>query len=164
MSERYHVAFVCLGNICRSPMAEQVFRSRLADSPIARRVSVSSAGTSGWHIGAEMDRRAAQTLQRHGYRTDHSASQFTPEDYDVVDLVLAMDADNLALLREMAPTEADRAKVRLFRSFDPHADPGAEVPDPYYGGSRGFEEVLAMVEAAADGVLRHVTDEVSASP
>ena len=108
-----------------------------------------------------MDARAAQTLRRHGYRTAHSASQVTAVDFDPVDLVLAMDADNLARLRELAPTQQDREKVRLFRSFDPKAGDRAEVPDPYYGGGQGFEDVLAMVEAAADGVLRYVEGELA---
>ena len=161
MSEHIAVAFVCLGNICRSPMAEQVFRARLAESPAAGHVSVCSGGTSGWHIGEEMDRRSALTLLRHGYRAEHSASQFTAEDFDEVDLVLAMDLANLEHLRAIAPTDADREKVRLFRSFDPKAPERAEVPDPYYGGPQGFEVVLHMVEAAADGLLRHVTDELA---
>lgn len=154
----YRVCLVCMGNICRSPMAEVVLRQALADRGLADRVLVESAGTGGWHEGDPMDERALSILSGHGYDgSAHRARQFTKDWFDRYDLVLAMDRDNLANLRRMAPTGVE---VRLFRSFDPAAPPDAEVPDPYYGGPEGFEEVLALVESAAEGVAKHIADEI----
>ncbi|MGI5287152.1 low molecular weight protein-tyrosine-phosphatase [Nonomuraea polychroma] len=154
----YRVCLVCMGNICRSPMAEVVLRKALADRGLADRVVVESAGTGGWHEGDPMDERALRILSDHGYDgTTHRAKQFTKDWFDRHDLVLAMDLDNLANLRRIAPAGVE---VRLFRSFDPAAPANAEVPDPYYGGREGFEEVLALVESAAEGVAKHVADEI----
>jgi protein-tyrosine phosphatase len=154
----YRVCVVCMGNICRSPMAEMVLRKVLADRGLADRVIVESAGTGGWHAGGPMDERALRILAEHGYDgSEHSARQFTADWFDRYDLVLAMDRDNQAFLRGMAPAGVE---ARLFRSFDAAAPVGAEVPDPYYGGDEGFEEVLALVEAAAVGVAEHIADEI----
>ncbi|NUW35146.1 low molecular weight phosphotyrosine protein phosphatase [Nonomuraea sp. SMC257] len=154
----YRVCLVCMGNICRSPMAEVVLRHVLDERGLGRRVTVESAGTGGWHAGDPMDARALRTLSEHGYDgSAHRARQFTHDWFDRYDLVLAMDRDNLAVLRGMAPSGVE---VSLFRSFDPAAPEGAEVPDPYYGGSEGFVEVLELVEAAAEGVAKHIADEI----
>jgi len=145
---QYAVALVCLGNICRSPMAEVVLRERLdaAGLTAAGGVEVASAGTGGWHVGEPMDRRAAATLRAAGYDPSrHRAQQWVPAWRDRFDLVLAMDAQNLADLD--GPTE----RVRTFREFDP--DGPGDVPDPYYGGDDGFGEVLAMVERTADALV-----------
>lgn len=142
---RYAVALVCLGNICRSPMADVVLQQRLDGTG----VEVRSAGTGDWHVGQPMDERAAGTLLRHGYDPSrHRAQQVGPDWLDRFDLVLAMDEGNLRDLG--GRTE----RVRLFREFDP-AGPG-EVPDPYYGGDEGFEEVLAMVERTADALAEEL--------
>ncbi|GAA3446662.1 low molecular weight protein-tyrosine-phosphatase [Planomonospora venezuelensis] len=152
----YRVCVVCLGNICRSPMAEVVLRRTLADHGLDGLVAVDSAGTGGWHRGGPMDERAAETLAEHGYDgSAHRARQFLEEWYGEVDLVLAMDRENLRALRRLAPPGAD---VRLFRSFDPAAPEGAEVPDPYYGGREGFTEVLEMVRAASKGLAEHLSE------
>ncbi|MEV6152879.1 low molecular weight protein-tyrosine-phosphatase [Nonomuraea sp. NPDC052129] len=154
----YRVCLVCMGNICRSPMAETVLRRTLADHGLDEQVAVDSAGTGGWHEGDPMDARALRTLADHGYDgSAHRARQFTSGWFDRYDLVLAMDRDNLSFLRRMAP---EGVEVRLFRSFDPDAPDGAEVPDPYYGEADGFEEVLRLVEAASDGVAKHIADEI----
>lgn len=146
---RYRVALVCLGNICRSPMAHVVLAERLDRAGLADRVEVTSSGTGDWHVGHPMDERAAATLTRAGYdATRHRARQFAADWLDDRDLVLAMDAANLADIRAVGPV-VEGARVRLFRDFDP-VDPGGEVPDPYYGGDAGFEEVLTMVERTAD--------------
>jgi protein-tyrosine phosphatase len=153
---RYHLAVVCLGNICRSPMAEVVLAERLAEAGLDDRVTVSSAGTGDWHVGDPMDRRAAATLTRAGYDASrHRARQWA--DDDPADLVLAMDAQNHADLTDLADlvdlADLDRTgRIRLFREFDP-VDPGSDVPDPYYGGDPGFEEVLAMVERTARSLV-----------
>ncbi|MEU4511641.1 low molecular weight protein-tyrosine-phosphatase [Nonomuraea wenchangensis] len=154
----YRICVVCMGNICRSPMAEVVLRRVLEDRGLGRQVVVESAGTGGWHAGEPMDERALGILAERGYDgAAHRARQFTADWFDRYDLVLAMDRDNLANLRRLAPPGVE---VRLFRSFDPAAPSGAEVPDPYYGGREGFEEVLSLVESAAEGVAKHVADEI----
>ncbi|WP_103964717.1 low molecular weight protein-tyrosine-phosphatase [Nonomuraea solani] len=154
----YRVCLVCMGNICRSPMAEVVLRKTLENHGLGDRVVVESAGTGGWHVGDPMDERALEILALHGYDgAEHRARQFTGDWFDRYDLVLAMDRDNVSNLRRLA---APGGEVRLFRSFDPDAPEGAEVPDPYYGGREGFEEVLALVESASEGVAEHIADEI----
>lgn len=144
---RYRIAVVCLGNICRSPMAHVVLERRLADAGLDDRVEVASAGTGGWHVGHPMDPRAAASLTRAGYDASrHRAQQYAASWPTAYDLVLVMDEDNLADVGGRA------ARVGMFRDFDP-ADPGAAVPDPYYGGDDGFEEVLAMVERTSDAIV-----------
>ena len=144
---RYQIALVCLGNICRSPTAHVVLESRLAEAGLADRVEVASSGTGGWHVGKPMDPRAAATLTTAGYDPSrHRARQYDatwPEAYDVV---LVMDEANLADVGG----RSDR--VGMFRDLDP-VDPGGAVPDPYYGGADGFEEVLAMVERTSDAIV-----------
>ncbi|WP_435746464.1 low molecular weight protein-tyrosine-phosphatase [Nocardioides sp. SYSU DS0663] len=150
---RYRLAVVCLGNICRSPMAHVVLEQRVAEAGLADAVEVTSCGTGGWHVGGPMDDRAAATLTAAGYdATRHRARQLTPDWLEDRDLLLAMDETNLAELGGASE------RVRLFRSFDP-VGTGGEVPDPYYGGDDGFEEVLAMVErtsTALAGALQHL--------
>ena len=136
---------VCLGNICRSPMADVVLSQRVDDAGLAGRVTVTSCGTGDWHVGQPMDERAAATLRANDFDPSaHRAQQFSAEWLESNDLVLAMDASNLADVRRFEPA-ADQDRVRLFGDFDP-VEPGGEVPDPYYGGEQGFEEVLSMVE------------------
>jgi protein-tyrosine phosphatase len=140
------IAVVCLGNICRSPMAEVVLRDRL-DAAGRADVEVCSAGTGDWHVGERMDRRAAATLSGHGYDpSKHRAQQYDAT--GTYDLVLAMDAANL---RDLGGRSE---RVRLFRDFDPQG-PG-DVPDPYFGGDEGFEDVLAMVERTADALVEEL--------
>jgi protein-tyrosine phosphatase len=133
-------------------MAEVVLRSVL-DRHGLTDVIVDSAGTGGWHVGEPMDERASAALTVAGYDgSRHRARRFDERWFAERDLILAMDRDNLRALRRIAPAGSD---VRLLRSFDPDAPEGAEVPDPYYGGAEGFTQVLAMVEAAAEGVAEH---------
>jgi protein-tyrosine phosphatase len=144
---RYRIALVCLGNICRSPMAHVVLESRLADAGLDDRVEVRSSGTGGWHVGNPMDDRAAATLTGAGYDpTRHRAQQYDATWPEAYDLVLVMDESNLA------DVGGRRERVGLFRDLDP-VDPGGEVPDPYYRGPDGFEEVLAMVERTSDAIV-----------
>jgi protein-tyrosine phosphatase len=147
------VCFVCLGNICRSPTAEGVMRHLVAGAGLADRIHLDSAGTGDWHLGSPPDPRTRETARRRGFTLDHRARRFTAADFAHFDLVLAMDRQNLRDLERMAPSPADRAKVRLLRSFDPQAPQAAEVPDPYYGGPDGFEEVFDICEAACRGLL-----------
>lgn len=155
----FHVAVICSGNICRSPIGEQVLRTAFADAGLADRVTVSSAGTGDWHVGQGANDRAVAVLAAAGYPTDHRARQITSTDLDTVDLVLAADHGHLQELRRLTD---DHDKVVLLRSFDPAAGPDAEVPDPYYGPDAGFDEVLAMTEAAAPGVVAAVRERLRA--
>jgi protein-tyrosine phosphatase len=144
---RYRIALVCLGNICRSPTAHVVLESRLADAGLDDLVEVTSSGTGGWHVGNPMDPRAAATLRTAGYDPSrHRARQYDAGWPDAHDLVLVMDEANLA------DVGGRTDRVGMFRDFDPE-DPGAEVPDPYYGGDDGFEEVLRMVERTSDAIV-----------
>ncbi|MGH4034750.1 low molecular weight protein-tyrosine-phosphatase [Actinomycetota bacterium Odt1-20B] len=157
----YRVCFVCTGNICRSPMAESVFRARVAETGLDGLVEVDSAGTGGWHEGDGADPRTVSVLAGNGYETEHTARQFQSSWFARLDLVIALDGGHLRALRHLAPTPADAAKVQLLRSYDPAATPDdLDVPDPYYGGLDGFEECLTMVEAASDGLLDAVRDAV----
>ncbi|MFK0117331.1 low molecular weight protein-tyrosine-phosphatase [Streptomyces sp. NPDC090994] len=157
----YRVCFVCSGNICRSPMAEAVFHARVADAGLDGLVEADSAGTGGWHEGEGADPRTLDVLAAGGYALDHTARQFHASWFSRLHLVIALDSGHLRALRRLAPTERDAAKVRLLRSYDPTADADdLDVPDPYYGGMDGFEECLEMVEAASDGLLAAVREQV----
>lgn len=154
-TDQLAVLFVCLGNICRSPTAQGVFERRLADSALAGRVHVDSAGTAAYHIGNPPDPRSISTAKAKGYELAHlRARQLSPEDFDRFDFILAMDESNLAHLNGMKPLGC-RAEVRLFLHFD--ADNShREVPDPYYNGEDSFELVVALVERASDGLIDHL--------
>ncbi|WP_159769929.1 low molecular weight protein-tyrosine-phosphatase [Streptomyces sp. HM190] len=156
----YRVCFVCTGNICRSPMAESVFRARTQEAGLDGLVEVDSAGTGGWHEGEPADPRTVSVLEAHGYGSDHTARQFHASWFSRLDLVIALDAGHMRALRHLAPTPADADKVRLLRSYDPAAGHDLDVPDPYYGGMDGFEECLELVEAASEGLLTAVREQV----
>lgn len=153
---RYRIGLVCLGNICRSPMAEVVLRDRVDAAGLAPYVVVDSCGTAGWHEGKPMDPRSAARLRSAGLDPSrHRAQQLTPEWFGDHDLLLTMDEQNLSDARALAAgagVSAEPERVRLFRDLDPDGR-GGEVPDPYYGGDSGFEEVLRMVERTSDALL-----------
>jgi protein-tyrosine phosphatase len=155
--DRFHVCIVCSGNICRSPIGEQVLRAALAKAGLADRVRVTSGGTGNWHVGQGADTRTAAVLRSAGYPTDHRARQITARELDVIDLALAADRGHLRELRRMT---TDPDKVLLLRSFDPTADDD-EVPDPYYGPASGFDEVLAMTVAAMPGLIDEIRRRVT---
>jgi len=148
------VLFVCMGNICRSPTAEGVFRHLVREEGLEDEIEIDSAGTGGWHVGEQPDARATEAARRRGIELDGMARQFSPSDFDRYDLILAMDEENRRDLLGVAPDEEARAKVRLFREFDPASNEGdLDVPDPYFGGEQGFAHVLDLVDAAARGLL-----------
>ncbi|MEZ5921838.1 MAG: low molecular weight protein-tyrosine-phosphatase [Parvularculaceae bacterium] len=148
------VLFVCLGNICRSPAAEAILRARAKDRDID--IYVESAGTGGWHQGDPADGRMIRAAQRRGYRLDHHrARQVEFSDFYEFDFLLAMDLQNHADLLAMAPPNRE-SDIRLFLDFA-NTDV-RETPDPYYGGERGFERVLDLIEQGAEGFLDHVED------
>jgi protein-tyrosine phosphatase len=156
------VCIVCAGNICRSPIAEVVFRSKLAEADLDDVVTVESAGTGGWHAGEPADPRAVQALRTGGYDPgSHRARQFEPSWFGHFDLVLALDHANRTHLERIAPDDAARRKIRLLRSCQSRdegedGDLELEVPDPYYGGTSGFDHVLRLVEEAADGFIEAI--------
>lgn len=145
------VLFVCLGNICRSPAAEAALRHLSSAAGWDGRIEIDSAGTGAWHVGEPADHRMRHAARRRGMEVTSIARQVAPDDFERFDLIFAMDADNLAALRRLAPP-AHRDKIRLFRDLDPD-DPGADVPDPYYGGPEGFDDVLDIVTRTAQALL-----------
>lgn len=153
-AERLLVVFVCSGNICRSPMAEKVFVEHLRRAGLDGNVDVCSVGTGGWHVGEPADPRAVDVLAGRGYRTGHAAAQLAAEHADA-DLLVALDSGHARALRRLV---RDPDRVRLLRSFDPDANGEQDVPDPYYGGRRGFDRVLDMIEAAMPGLLAWVRE------
>ena len=153
----YRVCLVCLGNICRSPMAEVVLREELARAGLADAVAVESAGTGDWHVGERMYGPARAELGRHGYDgSAHRARQVEPSWLDACDLMVAMDRSNLAALRAMAPDAETAGRIRLMRSFDPALtarDPyHGEVPDPYSGTTEEVALAFGLIHAAAKGL------------
>lgn len=157
------IALVCLGNICRSPTAHVVLEQRLTEAGLDDQVEVVSSGTGGWHEGEPMDPRSADVLRDAGYDPSrHRARTFTRDWFAENDLLLAMDHANRADMRGLAPTVEQEADVRMFREFDPEATGDDEVPDPWYGGAEGFRNVLAMIERTCDGLVDHLSRELSA--
>jgi len=153
------VCFVCLGNICRSPTAEAVMRHLVREAGLEHQIEVSSAGTAGYHVGEMADSRARAAAKNRGIVMDGRARQFRPSDWQRFAYVLAMDRANLDDLREMAAAPESLSKLKLLRSFDESAPRGAAVPDPYYGGDDGFEEVLDLCEVACRGLLAQIRRE-----
>ncbi|MBW9109506.1 low molecular weight phosphotyrosine protein phosphatase [Microbacterium trichothecenolyticum] len=152
----FRVVFVCTGNICRSPMAEVVFRDFADASGLGARVASTSAGTGDWHVGEQADLRTIEALERAGYDgRHHRARQFTHADFARSDLVVALDRSHERILRGWARTEGDADKIALLLSFDPAART-MDVPDPYYAGPGMFDEVLGMIESASRALFRQL--------
>lgn len=150
------ILFVCMGNICRSPTAEGVFRHVLKARAPDLDIEIDSAGTHDYHVGEPPDRRAIEAARRRG--VDLSALRartVAASDFERYDLILAMDDENFAELRRRAPSRY-RERVRLIMEYAPAAA-SRHVPDPYYGGAQGFEDVLDLLEEAAEGLLKHLT-------
>ena len=153
--------FVCMGNICRSPTAEGVMAQLLRDEGLQDVVELDSAGTGGWHVGSPPDARATAAARSRGITLSGAARQVTIDDFEEFDLLLAADESNARDLRAIAPGDESRGKVALLRSFDPKAVAAGDldVPDPYYGGPDGFEDVLDLVDAACRGLLQSIRDD-----
>ena len=156
------VLLVCTGNICRSPTADGVLRQLVREAGLEALVRVDSAGTHGYHVGEAPDPRAQEHARQRGYDLSPlRARQVEQGDFERFDLILAMDRGHLMLLRRLAPPD-QRHKLRLFMEFARSWDL-AEVPDPYYGGDAGFEQVLDMIEAGSRGVLAELRAALKAS-
>jgi protein-tyrosine phosphatase len=156
--EKTRILFVCMGNICRSPMAEGVFRRLLEDAGLARAIQVDSAGTHSYHVGAAPDARSQATARRRGLDLSAlRARRVVPEDFELFDYILAMDRQNIRDLLLICRQPAHQDKIRLLLEYAPEAGE-REVPDPYYGGLSGFERVMDLVEEAAQGLLSHLRE------
>lgn len=155
-AEPVRVLFVCLGNICRSPMAEAVFRALVRDNGLEHRFEIDSAGTSDYHEGEPPDARAREVARRRGIQLTGRSRPIREDDLYRFDYVLVMDSENLRDVSRLAVTAELRAKVRRLREFDPAANGDLDVPDPYYGGREGFERVQEMLERACRGLLDHI--------
>ena len=147
------IMFVCTGNICRSPLAHAVFAHKAAERGVADQYQLESSGLTAYHVGDNADPRMRRTAAQRGVNLDHMARRFMPRDLEHYDLVLAMDQGHFSDMRRMAADDNERAKIRMFREFDPEARDGAEVPDPYYGGARGFDDVYDIVERTTETLL-----------
>lgn len=151
--------FVCLGNICRSPSAEAVARQLIAARGLADRIQCDSAGTGDWHLGHAPDARAQAAGARRGYDLSQlRARLLTPQDFSDFDVILVMDDSNLANARALQPANS-RAQLKRLLDYLP-GQPLIEVPDPYYGGETGFEQVLDLLEAAINALLNVLLDEL----
>jgi protein-tyrosine phosphatase len=151
MAKQQRLLFVCLGNICRSPMAEGIFIKLSQSRGVADRFLVDSAGTGSWHVGSRPDPRAIKTAANHGIELPSRARQVLPADIFEFNLILAMDSVNLNHLINMGAK-----KARLMRSFEPGNSDDQDVPDPYYGSGDGFERVYDMLVASCNGLLDHL--------
>lgn len=152
------VLFVCLGNICRSPLAEAVFRHMVEVRGWTERFEIDSAGTSGWHRGSPPDPRSTETARRRGITLAGGSRKVTAADLRTFDYLIAMDAENRAGLGELHAQSGGTAEVRRLREFEPGAG-SLDVPDPYYGGPRGFDDVHDIVERGCAGLLAHIAAE-----
>lgn len=159
MSDPIRIQFVCLGNICRSPLAKAVFREKVKEAGLEDHFDIVSSGTSHYHVGEQADNRMRKTAERNGLSLeDHRASQFEAEDLERFDHIFVMDKSNLNDVLHLDEDDEYGGKVRLFREFDP--EPGDyQVPDPYHGGRQGFDNVYDIVERTSDMLLHRLVDE-----
>jgi protein-tyrosine phosphatase len=157
-SALFRICFVCTGNICRSPMAETVFKALVKRAGFERKVAVISAGTGDWHVGEPSDPRTLAALSDRGYNgSGHRGRQFDPAWFANLDLVVVFDRSQERILRAWATTDQDRAKVQLLLSFDTDQSPLLDVPDPYYSDAVLFDQILVMVEKACAALFRQIT-------
>ena len=154
--KKVSVVFVCMGNICRSPTAEGVFRHVVKQKDMSDVIRVDSAGTHAYHIGESPDPRSQSTAKLYGIDlSSQCARQITAEDFETFDYIIAMDTDNFENLKLVANDTAQLSRLHLFMSFAKGWD-NSEVPDPYYGGGNGFERVFDMVQSASEGLIEHI--------
>jgi len=154
LADVIRICFVCLGNIVRSPLAENLFNHLAEQAGVAHKYEVDSAGTSAWHIGEAPDARMRRVAARRGLTYQGRSRQFMRQDFNQFDLVVAMDLENLSDLHGLARSNGHEKKIYLLRAFDPYGGPRTGVPDPYYGGIDGFEETYDIIERSCQGLLR----------
>lgn len=152
------VLFVCLGNICRSPMAEAIFNAQCKEKGI-HSYSADSAGTASYHIGSQPDQRTIDTLRRHSIPVNHRARQFSEQDYEDFDYIIAMDQNNY---RDIIDTAGYKHQnLFLMREFDTSNSGEPNVPDPYYGGMDGFENIYGIISEACENLINHISKNTS---
>lgn len=156
----YKVLFVCLGNICRSPAAEGIFKKMVRKQRLNDKIEVDSAGTAGYHVGELPDSRMRQHGTRRGYKFDSLSRKFTSNDFDRFDIILAMDDSNYNNILRLAPDLDSEAKVHRMMDFSEKYE-NDHVPDPYYSGAEGFELVLDLLEDSCDGLLEKIKKDLS---
>ncbi len=149
--------FVCLGNICRSPAAEGIFNHLVRENQLQEQFGAESAGIGHWHVGDLPDRRMRAHGAQHGYLFDSRARQFSPDDFNHYDLIIAMDHQNASDIRSMATSPHDLKKVRLMAEYLRHHPMHRHIPDPYYGSDQQFELVIELLEDACQGLLESLT-------
>jgi protein-tyrosine phosphatase len=153
-----NILFVCLGNICRSPLAEGVFRKKVLENGRQQDFDIASAGTGAWHVGQPPDSRMISTARKQGCDISHQkAQQFVAKHLEEYDLILTMDASVQESITERFGHHPNIANVKLFREYDPQNGGDLDVPDPYYGAQDGFDEVWNIVNSTCDGLLQQVT-------
>lgn len=156
----YKVLFVCLGNICRSPAAEGIFKKMVRKQRLHEKIEVDSAGTAGYHVGELPDARMRQHGTRRGYKFDSLSRKFTSNDFDRFDIILAMDDSNYNNILRLAPDLDSEGKVHRMMDFSKKYE-NDHVPDPYYSGAEGFELVLDLLEDSCDGLLGKIKTDLS---
>lgn len=155
----YKLIFVCLGNICRSPTGEGVFQHLVNEKGLQPYFQIDSAGTSAFHIGEPANSKSQWTANQHNVKLHSRAQQFQQQDLEEYDLILAMDHENLQNIKRLDKNDAFDDKIKLMRDFDPFPDDGA-VPDPYYGGMQGFENVFQIVKRSCETLLGELKPEI----
>jgi protein-tyrosine phosphatase len=158
--EKIKVLFVCLGNICRSPLAEAVFKDKIKNKNLEQFFEVDSCGTSDYHIGQQPDKRTISNALKNGVTIDHCGRQFTVNDLEKFDYIFAMDKSNQHNILRLLKDEKHRKKVMLMREFDT-VGKGEEVPDPYYGGEKNFQEVFEMLSRSTENFLNQITTTIA---
>lgn len=153
----FKICFVCLGNICRSPTAEGIFKHLVNKEGLQSYFYIDSAGTSAFHIGEPANSKSQRTADKHGIKLHSKARRFEPQDIEEFDLVIAMDEENYQNLLQMAKTDAEARKIRMMRDFDPEPGNG-NVPDPYYGGIDGFESVFRIIYRSSEALLNFLKE------
>jgi len=150
------ILFVCLGNICRSPLAEAIFKTKISKKGLASNFDADSCGTADYHIGIPPDARTLKNALKNNVEIHHIGRQFQKDDFGKYDLIIPMDSSNRNNLLRMAQSEADANKIKLMRSFDP-LHKNADVPDPYYGNERDFQEVFEILDRSVENLIQTLT-------
>lgn len=153
------ILFVCLGNICRSPLAEGIFKDKLKKKNLENIFEVDSCGTANYHIGDSPDSRTLANAEKNGIKLEHCVRQFTSNDLDDFDFILAMDKNNYQNILRLLKDKSHADKVKLMREFDTIGK-GKDVPDPYYGGEKNFQEVYEILDRSTENFLKHIQETI----